>query len=207
MFLDLSAAFDTIDHHILLKTLKEKYLITGTVLKWFESYLKDRKFFVKINDSVSNGRMLISGVPQRSVLGPILFSLYIQGLHEIITSHGLQYHIYADDIQLYCKYSKDNSQLLTVKKCLEDIKVWAQNNYLKLNEAKTKFLNISTKNSRFQQSTMDNSDDLVFVNEAKSLGVTIDNSINFKHQIKKGIWTRFWYFKQFMKNLLKIIKH
>ena len=92
LLLDLSAAFDTVNHSLLLSRLKNSFGITGTVLQWFHSYLSGRSQFVEINDTKSSVRDLTVGVPQGSVLGPILYLLYTTPLTEIIGSHGLDYH-------------------------------------------------------------------------------------------------------------------
>ena len=100
-FLDFSAAFDTINHELLLQKLEFKYGIKGTALMWFESFLKSRMFQVKIKDSVSNRKYLNFGVPQGSVLGPILFCLYVQEIGDIISRHSLRFYIFADNVQIY----------------------------------------------------------------------------------------------------------
>ena len=92
LLLDLSAAFDTVNHSLLLSRLKNSFGITGTFLQWFHSYLSGRSQFVEINDTKSSVRDLTVGVPQGSVLGPILYLLYTTPLTEIIGSHGLDYH-------------------------------------------------------------------------------------------------------------------
>ena len=106
LFLDLSAAFDTIDHSILLSLLQSKYGINGTVLKWICSYLSNRKSYVNINNSFSKGIFLLFGVPQGSILGPILFILYISDIEHIAKCNGFKIHIYADDSQLYIAFEK-----------------------------------------------------------------------------------------------------
>ena len=93
LLLDLSAAFDTVNHSLLLSRLKNSFGITGTVLQWFHSYLSGRSQFVEINDTKSSVRDLTVGVPQGSVLGPILYLLHTTPLVEIIRSHGLDYHM------------------------------------------------------------------------------------------------------------------
>ena len=109
---DLSAAFDTVNHSLLLSRLENSFGIMGTVLQWFHSYLSGRSQFVEINDTKSSVRDLTVGVPQGSVLGPILYLLYTAPLAEIIRSHGVDYHFYSDDTQLYisfkdgCRYPK-----------------------------------------------------------------------------------------------------
>ena len=120
ILLDFSAAFDTIDHSILIKRLNNNYGIKNTVLKWFTNYLNDRTYKVKVNTTLSNSANLSFGVPQGSILGPVLFSLYIKEINEIAISHNLNIHFYADDIQLYMKCNKD-TDFTNVIKCLEAI--------------------------------------------------------------------------------------
>ena len=100
ILLDLSAAFDTIDHDLLLEKLKMKFRINGTVLKWITSYLKDRVFYVNIGKYMSSECKLLFGVLQGSILGPVLFTLYTKSLQDIAKKHGLNIQLYADDTQL-----------------------------------------------------------------------------------------------------------
>ena len=103
--IDLSAAFDNIDHGILLTRLQQRYGIDGVALRWMRSYLSERTQSVVINRVSSNETTLISGVPQGSVLGPILFSLYVQPIGDIIRKHDLKYHHYADDIHVILPFA------------------------------------------------------------------------------------------------------
>ena len=123
LLLDLSAAFDTVNHSLLLSRLENSFGITGTVLQWFHSYLTGRSQFVEINDTKSSVRDLTVGVPQGSVLGPILYLLYTAPLAEIIRSHGLVYHFYADDTQLYISFKDCDVDVarLRVENCVVDI--------------------------------------------------------------------------------------
>ncbi len=98
VILDLSAVFDTIDHDILLKRLEKRCGIKGIALKFIKSYLSERKQKVVIGDKESNTKDVKYGVPQGSVLGPILFQIYMAPIGDLITDLGLEYHIYADDI-------------------------------------------------------------------------------------------------------------
>ena len=97
---DLSAAFDTIGHNILTKRLSIWYGIFGTALSWFSSYLSDRYQRVKIANFFSVALPTSCGVPQSSVLGPLLFTLYTTPLNSVIQTHNLDHHLYADDIQI-----------------------------------------------------------------------------------------------------------
>ena len=147
LLLDLSAAFDTVNHSLLLSRLENSFGITGTVLQWFQSYLTGRSQFVEINDTKSSVRDLTVGVPQGSVLGPILYLLYTAPLAEIIRSHGLVYHLYADDTQFYITFKDcdvDAARLL-VENCVEDICHWMDVNELKLNHDKTEIMLIYSK--------------------------------------------------------------
>jgi len=84
-------------------------------LNWFRSYLDNRHFQVKIKDKYSLGRLLRFGIPQGSILGPLLFILYTKDLERIARNCGIQIHMFADDTQLYICYNRDNSQAIIHK--------------------------------------------------------------------------------------------
>ena len=104
VFLDLSAAFDTIDHSVLLRRLETKFGFTGTALEWFKSYLSGRFQQVVIDDATSDKFNMDFGVPQGSCLGPLLFSIYTTPLFDIVSNHLPTVHCYADDTQLYLAF-------------------------------------------------------------------------------------------------------
>ena len=150
VLLDMSAAFDTIDHDILVNRLQTEYGIKGCVLNWFNSYLRDRSSRVKISGSFSHVHPLNYGVPQGSVAGPPIFTAYSKPVTEIIKRFGVAYHIYADDTQLYNSYDPkvpgDKDAALTkLTNCISEVKTWMLENKLRLNDTKTEFFIFSAK--------------------------------------------------------------
>ena len=149
ILLDLSAAFDTVDHKILTTRLRTYFGLTSQVLKWIVSYLTNRSFSVNIKKEHSNRQWLNYGIPQGSLLGPILFIMYTKDITKIANKHKLSIHMYADDTQLYigfqagvpCNVAITES---TIHECLDEIKQWMKENYLKINAGKTKFIVIGS---------------------------------------------------------------
>ena len=147
VLLDLTATFDTVDHSILLARLAQHVGLQGSVLQWFRSYLTGRTFSVKIGDLYSSSAPLFSGVPQGSILGPVLFSLYLLPLCSIILKHNISFHLYADDLQLYLPIvSKSPDAMDSIHKCLSDIKIWLSQTFLSLNENKTECILFGSSN-------------------------------------------------------------
>ncbi|PFX19417.1 TNF receptor-associated factor 4 [Stylophora pistillata] len=147
LLLDLSAAFDTVEHGILLHRLDIRFGIKGKVLAWFKSYLTDRSQFVSINGSNSSHSDLMFEVPQESLLGPILYLLYTSPLGDIIRRHDMNFHFYAVDCQVY--FSLDSVSPVTtmrIEACLQDSGTWMSLNKLKLNGDKTELLVIGSGN-------------------------------------------------------------
>ncbi len=118
LLLDLSTTVDTLGHDILLHRLEHRFVISGEVLGWFSSYLADRKQTVSINGTLGEKYSVNCGVPQGSVLGPILFTLYTSPLDDIIRHHQLGYHMYADDAEV----------LPRIQHWFEDINCWTAHN-------------------------------------------------------------------------------
>ena len=117
VLLDLSAAFDTVDHHILITRLKHRFGITGKALGWIQPYLSGRTQFVKIGTERSSNRNLLCGVPQGSVLGPILYSMYTSPLTDIMSKHNMNHHFYADDNQIYLSFKTSAAGEPTTANC------------------------------------------------------------------------------------------
>jgi len=143
VLLDLSVAFDTVDHHILITRLKHRY--TGKALGWIQSYLSWRIQFVKIGTECSLSRNLISGVPQGSVLGPILYSMYTSPLTDIISKYNMNHHLYADDSQISVSFKpsaagEPSTSKQRIESRIHDVNNWMSANRLMLNHDKTELL-------------------------------------------------------------------
>ena len=141
VLLDLSAAFDMINHSILLQRLEHYVGFGGMALRWFVSYLTDRTQFVLYEGSESKHCKLRFGVPQGSVLVPLLFAIYMLPLH----SFGISFHCYADDTELFIPVESRDSQIQKVESCLAAVKRWMSQNFLQLNIGKTEMIIIGSK--------------------------------------------------------------
>ena len=187
--LDLSAAFDTVEHAILLRFMEMSLGVCGTVLNWFSSYLSERTQQVSIENTVSESGSVLYGVPQGSVLGPIIFCVYILPLGKIIQNHGLKYHIYADDTQLLCPFPiHDPFPVLNkLELCVADIRAWMLKNQLKVNDDKTEFLVIASKSK--QQHLPDSlslqvgTSTVTASESARNLGVVFDKEMDMNAQV------------------------
>ena len=150
LLLDLSAAFDTVDHSILLNRLAHRFSLRGSALAWFRSYLSDRSHFVCIRGVRSATRSSSCGVPQGSVLGPILHLLYVSPLGDIVRRCNMGFHSHADDTQLYLSFNslsanEQVSSVSRVESCVREIDNWMARNKIKLNRNKTELLVISSR--------------------------------------------------------------
>ena len=186
VLLDLSAAFDTVNHDLLLSRLEKRFGITDTVLNWFKSYLCNRSQFVSINQSHSTKRDLLVGVPQGPVLGPLLYLLSAP-ISDVITNHQLNYHLYADDTQLYLAFKTNHMNLAIdrVVSCVSEISCWMEQNDLRLNPDKTHILLI---HSRFREGPaleyLQFMDERISISDkVRSLGVIFDKHMTFDDQI------------------------
>ena len=143
-------SFDTIDHPILVHRLHTDIGFTDTVLQCFSSYLTDRTHYVSLSNHCSAFAPVHSGVPQGSVLGPILFTMYNKPLSTIIGSHSIIHHSFADDLQPQMSAPLDGtSELLhSMQSCISDVKAWATANMLRLNDDKTELMLVISKRNK-----------------------------------------------------------
>ena len=145
--LDLSAAFDTIDHTTLLRRLGNWFGVSGKALDWFKPYLTGRSQRIKLGNCLSSISDLSFGVPQGSVLGSLLFTLYTTPLSSLVSGHAIPHHLYADDSQLCVSFSSGDSAAVLngLQSCLASVQSWMSTNKLKLNPDKTEFLLIGNE--------------------------------------------------------------
>ena len=196
-FLDLSAAFDTVDSEILLSRLSKSFGIGSSALMWIRSYLEDRSEYVSFNGKQSPTRKVKFGVPQGSVLGPLLFVLYTADLQNIAQQHSVYSHYYADDSQFYIfsrptEAGTSEQQLLA---CLDDVAQWMCSNRLSLNPAKTQFMRCATPRRLGQLSESPITfcgETITPVKSVRNLGVIIDCSLTFQLHISKVVSSCFY---------------
>ncbi|KAI0231603.1 Protein phosphatase 1 regulatory subunit 21 [Lamellibrachia satsuma] len=189
--LDLTAAFDTVDHTLLLACMRSVGVI-GVAHK-FESYLTSRTQTVCLGQTQSDPSELLQGVPQGSVLGPVLFTLYTGPIGQIVRRHRLDFHLFADDSQLYVSFKiKDTSDemaaLARIQACIGELKAWMTHHRLQLNDDKTEVLVITTPSSASKHSLTD-----VVIGDsilqptavARNIGVMFDSELSMKSQVSK----------------------
>ena len=201
VLLDLSAAFDTINHSILIQRLQTVFGVTGSALSLLLSYLTDRSQSVLIRQARSSEISLSRGVPQGSVLGPLLFSLYTTPLSHILNASLIQYHMYADDTQLYISFSGSDSDhaLASLSSVLDRLYNWFCENKLSINPSKTEYLLIGTpqQTSKVLDSSISFRDiKLTNTESARNLGVMFDSTLSFSSHISSVCRSAFFVIRQ-----------
>ena len=168
------------DHLILLNKLKY-YGVTGAANLLFQNYLSNRQQYVEYNGATSHKLKISTGVPQGSILGPLLFLIYINDLPSV--SNVLQMLMYADDTTLYCNFNSINN-VNRINEELCKVSAWLSANKLALNVAKTKYIMFRTINKRIQYPEMKlNNIAIERVSKFKFLGIWLDEYLNWNHHI------------------------
>ena len=183
IFLDLSKAFDTVDHSILLYKL-EKYGIRGTPHRWLESYLIDRQQYTVIDDVVSSTKPITVGVPQGSILGPLLFLIYINDIHN--ACNDVIFKLFADDSNVFVNESNLKDLYNSANVASFKINNWFKSNKLTINCNKSAYILFfpSKEDDKYIVKNdltlyMDNTA-IIRVNCVKVLYVLIDEHMSFK---------------------------
>jgi len=175
-------------HMLLLPIKNRQYAIHSTVLKWFLSYLEQRVQYVRFRGCSSAPSVLLCGVPQGSVLGPILFLLYTVDLVRLIEEHGLRPHLYADDTQIYgfCRPMATQALMDVMGTCIGDVTGWMMSNRLQLNTAKTEALWCA---SCRQQHLIPSAPlrDIKPGKYVRDLGIYIDSDMSMKTHVSRTV--------------------
>ena len=181
VFLDFSKAFDTVNHEILLDKLYH-YGVRGCAHKWFSSYLTDRQQFVTYNGMKSQNQVIKCGVPQGSILGPLLFLIYINDLATVCKNTFPI--LFADDSNLFISGRDSDLIMKTLNEELKEISLWLKANKLSLNIKKTHFMIFSSKNKAHPNVYINIDGETISENsKTKFLGVIIDNKLCWKDHI------------------------
>ena len=205
--LDISAAFDTVDHNRLLECFRSTYGLSGTVLKWLESYLSGRTQRVCVENCESFIALLEYGFPQGAVLAGLLYNLYSGPLHTELNKHPVDHHGYADDKSAYIAFTVENesSAIASLQLCLHSAKEWLDTNLLQVNDDKTETIYFTPKRTSdflknpvlFGSSLVDAEDCIEY------LGIQFDSLLNLEKHVNKTTSSAYFH----LKNISKIRKY
>ena len=190
--LDVSSAFDTVDHQLLINRYQDYFGLSDTVLNWMSSYLADRHQAVQIGSCQSNVQPVDSGFPQGSTLGGPKFNMYATPLHYLAEQHGVEDSGYADDSNLFISFDvsdiveTDNAKL-KMEACVADVKTWMLQSKLLLNNSKTEVILFQppsqSRNLPQDSHTVLGGTEIKISNVVKSLGVHLDKSLKMVHHV------------------------
>ena len=187
----MSAAFDTIEHSVLLERLRNSFGVGGIAITWIKSYLTDRTQFVRFQSACSLSTACTCGVPQGSVLGPLLFVAYTAPMANIASQYGVSYHQYADDTQVYVAVSKSSisTTIDNLQNCMSAVHLWLTQNGLVINPDKSEAVLFSTVQSnaasQFPLTSIDVAGSAVPLTDSlKLLGVMLDRHLTFGQHVQ-----------------------
>ena len=183
VFFDLKKAFDSVPHQPLMEKL-QKYGLDGNILSWISSYLTNRKQHVVVDGATSTDENVLSGVPQGSVLGPLLFLIYIDDVTATTFSDECALNLFADDMLLY-KIVKSQQDLEQLQSDIDKIHSWVNSNHLTLNPAKCKFMFVSRRRNPIQPLSLKlNGLPLEQVENFKYLGVLLSSDMTWSAHVE-----------------------
>ena len=199
VLLDLSAAFDTVDHGILLDVLSRRFNITDTAFSWFQSYLNGRTQTVVYNEQQTDIIEIDCSVPQGSALGPVKFAAYTEDIVDVVDRHQTRLHLYADDTQLYdsCRLDDVSRVRSQMSSCVADVSQWCESRRLQLNTDKTEVIwfgsraNLNKLHSQ-EHHIQISSEIIIPTSVVRDLGVQLDSELSMKQHIRKVATTCFF---------------
>lgn len=203
VLLDLSAAFDTVDHQILLRVLSDRFGISGTALNWFQSYLSERTQSFVFAGHATDCVPVTCSVPQGSVFGPLGFISYTEDLTAVSESHGVHIQLYADDTQLYDSSTLADAESVRdhLTSCISDVVEWCASRRLQLNPDKTEVIWFGsnsnlTKLRRINRSLQVGTSAIEPSSVVRDLGVHLDSELEMKPHIMKTAATCFYHIRR-----------
>jgi len=180
-FMDLSKAFDCVNHEILIKKL-EYYGVNRICIQWVQSYITDREHYTSWNESNSPTCLLNIGVPQGSILGPLLFLIYINDI--VNSSNSLTFVLFADDTTIYSSHKNIDTAINMMNNELQRVAKWFDANKLSLNVSKTQTMLLSRKKKLTPSiSVFIKEQEIIRVAKTKFLGVVVDEHLTWKDHI------------------------
>ena len=186
--LDLSAAFDTIDHSTLLRRLECTFGLSDSAIRFIRSYISGRSQYVRVGQKLSPTVLCEHGVPQGSVLGPLLYTLYVAPVASVIASFDVHHMQYADDTQLYIALDNTNSTI-SLDCCFVAVKHWFALNGLSLNPDESEAIVIGTSARHRSEGAVEvvtlGTDSITVTDSVRSLGVTIDSTLSFNTHVNE----------------------